>query len=88
MDIHAGSASDSLSPEHLTSGIGAAFEVLEHMTYSVVSTRSEVCALHHALVLGYSGFVLSDETAIGRDPRDACQTAAMFQDHGRIRENT
>ncbi len=34
--------------------------------------------MHDALALGYDGFVLSDETAIGRHPLDACQAATMF----------
>ena len=57
-------------------------QVLEHMTASASPTRAEVCALHDALVLGYAGFVLSDETAIGRNPQVACQAAAMFRDEG------
>jgi pyruvate kinase len=57
-------------------------QVLEHMTVATAPTRSEVCAMHDALALGYSGFVLSDETAIGRNPLDACQAAAMFRDNG------
>lgn len=57
-------------------------QVLEHMTAASAPTRAEVCALHDALALGYSGFVLSDETAIGRNPLDACQAAAMFQGDG------
>jgi pyruvate kinase len=55
-------------------------QVLEHMTASPAPTRAEVCALHDALALGYSGFVLSDETAIGRNPLEACQAATMFRD--------
>ncbi|HLO31454.1 MAG TPA: pyruvate kinase, partial [Anaerolineales bacterium] len=57
-------------------------QVLEHMTAAAAPTRAEVCALHDALALGYSGFVLSDETAIGRSPLEACQAAAMFRDGG------
>jgi len=57
-------------------------QVLEHMTAAAAPTRAEVCALHDALALGYSGFVLSDETAIGRRPAEACQAAAMFRDNG------
>jgi pyruvate kinase len=55
-------------------------QVLEHMTAAAAPTRAEVCALHDALSLGYRGFVLSDETAIGRDPVEACRAAAMFRD--------
>jgi pyruvate kinase len=57
-------------------------QVLEHMTVASAPTRAEVCALHDALMSGYSGFVLSDETAIGRNPLEACQAAAMFRDNG------
>ena len=57
-------------------------QVLEHMTSAAAPTRAEVCALHDALSWGYAGFVLSDETAIGCDPVEACQTAAMFRDSG------
>jgi pyruvate kinase len=55
-------------------------QVLEHMTAAAAPTRAEVCALYDALSLGYGGFVLSDETAIGRSPLEACQAAAMFRD--------
>ena len=55
-------------------------QVLEHMTTEPSPTRAEVCAMHDALALGYDGFVLSDETAIGRHPLDACQAATMFLD--------
>ncbi len=58
-------------------------QVLEHMTDAPAPTRAEVCAMHDALMLGYSGFVLSDETAIGLHPLEACQAAAMFRDDGR-----
>jgi pyruvate kinase len=54
-------------------------QVLEHLTAAAAPTRAEVCAMHDALALGYAGFVLSDETAIGRDPLEACRAAAMFQ---------
>ena len=57
-------------------------QVLEHMTAAAAPTRAEVCASYDALSLGYRGFVLSDETAIGRNPVEACQAAAMFRDDG------
>lgn len=53
-------------------------QVLEHMTDHATPTRSEVCYLFDALQVGYRGFVLSDETAIGRYPVEACRVAAMF----------
>jgi pyruvate kinase len=54
-------------------------QVLEHMAEHPTPTRSEVCVMHDALMQGYRGFVLSDETAIGRDPVASCQVAAMFR---------
>ena len=54
-------------------------QVLEHMTTYPVPTRSEVCCLHDALLKGYKGIVLSDETAVGRYPAESCQAAAMFR---------
>jgi len=54
-------------------------QVLEHMAEHPTPTRSEVCGLHDALSRGYQGFVLSDETAIGRDPVESCRIAALFR---------
>ncbi len=54
-------------------------QVLEHMTTQVVPTRSEICFLHDALIRGYHGFVLSDETAIGQHPLESCHAAALFK---------
>jgi pyruvate kinase len=54
-------------------------QVLEHMTASPTPTRSEVTTLYDALKTGYRGFVLSDETAVGQYPLEACRAAAMFQ---------
>lgn len=53
-------------------------QVLEHMTASATPTRSEVCYLYDTLARGYRGFVLSDETAIGRYPVESCRAAALF----------
>jgi len=53
-------------------------QVLEHMTYFDTPTRSEICHLADLLAGGYKGVVLSDETAIGRNPVLACEMAAMF----------
>ncbi len=49
-------------------------QVLEHMTEHPIPTRSEVCHLLDLCRRGYGGFVLSDETAIGRDPVRAVGT--------------
>ena len=54
-------------------------QVLEHMTEHAQPTRSEICHVYELLQKGYSGLVLSDETAIGRYPLAACRTAAMFR---------
>ena len=54
-------------------------EVFEHMTEHAVPTRSELCGAYDALMMGYCGFVLSDETAIGRDPVGSCRVAALFR---------
>ncbi len=43
-------------------------QVMEHLTCHAEPTRSEVCHLFDLACRGYAGFVLSDETAIGRDP--------------------
>jgi pyruvate kinase len=54
-------------------------QVLEHMVEAPVPTRSEVCCIHDALAGGYRGIVLSDETAVGRYPVEACRSAALFR---------
>ncbi len=51
-------------------------QVLEHLTGHHEPTRSEVCHLHDLLARGFAGIVLSDETAIGRDPVHATGVAA------------
>jgi len=54
-------------------------QVLEHMTGFPSPTRSEVCYLYDSLQKGYQGFVLSDETAVGRFPVESCRAAALFR---------
>jgi pyruvate kinase len=54
-------------------------QVLEHMTTQPTPTRSEVCYLYDALRSGYAGFVLSDETAVGKYPLESCRAAALFR---------
>jgi pyruvate kinase len=54
-------------------------QVFEHMTEHPAPTRSELCAAYDALMKGYRGFVLSDETAIGHDPIESCRIAASFR---------
>ncbi|MGI5863629.1 MAG: pyruvate kinase [Myxococcales bacterium] len=53
-------------------------QVLEHMTEHPEPTRSEICHLYDLVSRGYSGIVLSDETAIGRDPERAVARAASL----------
>lgn len=53
-------------------------QVFEHMTEHPTPTRSEVCYLYDILARGYSGVVLSDETAVGRYPVEACRAASLF----------
>lgn len=54
-------------------------QVFEHMTAHAHPTRSEVCYLYDALIKGYRGIVLSDETALGLNPAEACRAAAQFR---------
>jgi pyruvate kinase len=51
-------------------------QVLEHLTSHPAPNRSEVCHLHDLIARGFAGIVLSDETAIGRDPVHAAGVAA------------
>ena len=53
-------------------------QVLEHLTRHEEPTRSEVCHLFDLAARGFAGIVLSDETAIGRDPVHAVATAAAL----------
>jgi pyruvate kinase len=66
-------------PANLALPVLMAGQVLEHMSANPDPTRSEVCYLYEALVQGYSGFVLSDETAVGQYPLESCRAAAMFK---------
>lgn len=59
-------------------------QVLEHLTRHASATRSEVCHLFDLLSRGYAGVVLSDETAIGHDPRNAVAIAtSLLRDFAR-----
>ena len=51
-------------------------QVLEHLTSHRAPTRSEICHLHDLIARGFAGIVLSDETAVGRDPVHAAGVAA------------
>jgi pyruvate kinase len=61
-------------------------QVFEHMVGCPIPTRAEVCACYDALRKGFRGVVLSDETAVGRYPAEACRAAAMFRSGGWRRE--
>jgi pyruvate kinase len=66
-----------LSPQRLRSlPIMMAGQVLEHLTAHSEPTRSEVCHLFDLVARDYAGIVLSDETAMGRDPVGAVTKAA------------
>jgi pyruvate kinase len=52
--------------------------VLEHLTAHTAPTRSEVCHLYDLWARGYTGVVLSDETAIGDDPFRAVRIASAL----------
>lgn len=54
-------------------------QVLEHMSAHPAPTRSEISYLYESLQRGFEGFVLSDETALGSYPLEACRTAALFR---------
>jgi pyruvate kinase len=55
-------------------------QVFEHMTKHAIPTRSELCGAYDTLMTGYRGFVLSDETAIGRNPVESCRMAALVRE--------
>jgi pyruvate kinase len=66
----------AVEPSRLPVPVLMAGQVLEHLTSHPEPTRSEVCHLFDLVARGYAGIVLSDETAIGRDPVHAVSTAA------------
>jgi len=53
-------------------------QVLEHLSANPTPTRSEISYLYESLQRGFRGFVLSDETAVGAYPLEACRVAALF----------
>jgi pyruvate kinase len=67
-----------VDPARLRSPLLMAGQVLEHLTSHREPTRSEVCHLYDLLRRGYSGIVLSDETAIGCDPENAVRQASAI----------
>ena len=67
-----------LKPGALKHPVLMAGQVLEHLTAHAEPTRSEVCHLYDLVERGYAGIVLSDETAVGSDPVNACTRAAAL----------
>lgn len=63
-------------------------QVLEHMVTHPTPTRSEICYLYEALQKGFSGLVLSDETALGQYPLESCRAAAQFLKADHFPSNT
>jgi pyruvate kinase len=70
----------SAVPAALSKPVILAGQVLEHLVDHPTPTRSEVTYLYDSLLRGYRGVVLSDETAVGRYPVEACRAAAIFED--------
>jgi pyruvate kinase len=68
----------SIAPRRLPVPVLMAGQVLQHLVDRGEPTRSEVCHLHDLLARGYAGIVLSDETAIGRDPVAAVRAASSL----------
>jgi pyruvate kinase len=67
-----------IDPGDLDVPVLLAGQVLEHLTHEVEPTRSEVCHLYDVIARGFSGIVLSDETAIGINPENAVRWAARL----------
>jgi pyruvate kinase len=67
-----------LAPRDCGVPVLMAGQVLEHLTSHPDPTRSEVCHLYDLVTRGFAGIVLSDETAIGRDPVHATGIAAAL----------
>jgi pyruvate kinase len=65
-----------LDPRRLQRPTFMAGQVFEYLTEHGNPTRSEVCHLADLMSRGYAGIVLSDETAIGRDPVRAVSVVA------------
>ncbi len=68
----------SVRPAALPCPTLLAGQVVEHLTRGKEMTRSEVCHLCDVLDRGYAGIVLSDETAVGKDPVQAVSAVAAL----------
>jgi len=69
-----------LEPRRLRAPVLMAGQVLQGLVASGAPSRSEVCHLCDLVERGYAGIVLSDETAIGRDPVGAVKAARELLD--------
>ena len=56
-------------------------QVLEHMTHFTEPTRSEVVHLYDIEKKGFKGFVLSDETAVGKNPLAIVEFLKNYRAH-------
>lgn len=68
----------AIAPRDCPVPVLMAGQVLQHLVDYDEPTRSEVCHLHDLLARGYAGIVLSDETAIGKDPVAAVRAASSL----------
>ncbi|MGE5431369.1 MAG: pyruvate kinase [Syntrophomonadaceae bacterium] len=69
----------SVTVKDISCPVYLAGQVLEHMASFPEPTRSEVSYIYESLKKGYSGIVLSDETAVGKSPIETCRIASMFR---------
>jgi pyruvate kinase len=68
----------AFDPRSVPCRVLMAGQVLEHLTRHESPTRAEVCHLFDLVARGYAGFVLSDETAIGANPKGAVSTLSAL----------
>jgi pyruvate kinase len=69
-----------LEPRRLRTPVLMAGQVLQGLVDAGAPSRSEVCHLCDLVARGYAGIVLSDETAMGRDPVGAVRVARELLD--------
>ena len=75
-----GRAVAAIDPRQFSVPLWMAGQVFEHLTEHADPTRSEVCHVHDLLIRGYTGIVMSDETAVGRDPLNATRVVRRLLD--------
>ncbi|HJO95591.1 MAG TPA: pyruvate kinase [Victivallales bacterium] len=68
--------------KHLNNECFLAGQVLEHMTYFEEPTRTEIVHLYDIEKAGFKGFVLSDETAIGKNPCSIAEFLSKYRSAG------